>query len=81
MLGIGGSADMWNIQSKNKGKNRMKYMIDLLFKKKIRNGEREREKCYCWEGIAGVGDEHARLANSSIAHSHTLDEPRSTHCF
>ncbi|THG21499.1 hypothetical protein TEA_011171 [Camellia sinensis var. sinensis] len=31
------------------------------------------------KGVAGIGDKHASLANSSIANGDALDEPRSTH--
>ena len=49
-----------------------------------RAGHRERESvCVCytdsWKGIAGVRDEHTRLANSAISHSHTLDESWCSH--
>ena len=55
--------------------------IDEMGYKDEKYEEKREEYTDSWEGVAGVGDEHARLANSSIAHSHTLDEPRSTHCF
>ena len=33
------------------------------------------------KSVAGVGDEHASLANGTVTHSDTLDEPGRTHCY
>lgn len=37
------------------------------------------EITYSWEGVASVRDQHARLANGSVADGNTFDESCSGH--